>query len=144
MIQSFLTRLSFRDIYEATDYWVDDAPGGPFRICCGEQSPELDRALSEAGAHDWVYITACNPLSQALSDQENASRMLDLEARLRAMSCVVFHGRGVGRIGNWPAEPSLLVMGLSVDEGLNLGREFGQAAIVAGRRGEPARLAWTS
>jgi hypothetical protein len=129
--------------YETTDYWVDDAPCDPFCLRCGQQCPTLDRLLADAGLNGWIYITACNPASCQFSNDENVSRMQKLEAQLRALPCVIYHGRGVGTIGGWPPEPSLLVLGIREDEGLNIASMFGQYAIVIGHRGEPARLAWT-
>ncbi len=133
---------SLRASYEATNYWVDDAPGGPFHFRIGEHSPAIDRRLAEAGLDDWVYITACNPMSRPLPAEANASRMVDLKTRLRAFPCTIYHGRGVGTVGDWPPEPSLLVLGLTEDQGRALGLAFEQAAIVVGRHGEPARLVW--
>jgi len=133
---------SLRNAYEATDFCVDDAPCGPFSIRCGQRSKTLDSLLAEVGLDDWAYVTACNPGSCKLSDEENAIRLRNLEAQLRALRCVIFHGRGVGTNGNWPPEPSLLAIGLRVDQGLEIGRAFGQNAIVVGMLGEPARLAW--
>jgi Protein of unknown function (DUF3293) len=130
--------------YEATDFWVDDAPAGPFSIRCGERSPTLDRLLSDAGLEDWAYITACNPGSRPLTDEENASHMRKLETQLQALGCTIYHGRGVGKGGDWPPEPSLLVLGLGEEEGLEFARTFGQNAIVVGTRGERARLAWAA
>src|SRR4029077_14063585 len=135
---------SLRTAYEATDYWVDDAPGGAFHFRIGERSAQIDGLLAEIGFGDWVYITACNPMSRPLSDEANAGRMIQLETRLRALPCVAYHGRGVGTIGKWPPEPSLLALGLREDQGLELGREFSQAAIVVGSRGEQARLVWAA
>ena len=131
-----------RIAYEATEFWVDDAPCGPFYLRCGVQSPKLDRLLAHAGLNEWVYITACNPDSRPLSDKENETRMQKLEARLHAQSCLFYHGRGVPTVGDWPPEPSLLVLGLHETDGLKIGAAFGQRAIVVGTRGEPARLAW--
>jgi hypothetical protein len=138
-----MNHLSLCGSYEATDYWVDDAPGGPFKIRCGEPSSAVDRLLIELGLDRWVYITACNPWSRRLPDEQNQGRMHELETRLNELPCTVYHGRGVGTAGNWPPEPSLLVLGLSEEQGLDLGLKFGQAAIVVGRQGENARLAWT-
>ena len=142
LIEPNLQRLSLRGAYESTDYCVDDAPGGAFKIRCGERSPQVDHLLADAGLDDWVYITACNPGSHQLSDAENGRRMIALEARLQALPCVAYRGRGVGTAGDWPPEPSLLVLGLDEAQGLALGQEFGQVAIVVGRRGDKARLAW--
>ena len=131
---------NLRIAYEATEYWVDDAPSGPFYLRCGERSPKLDDLLAGAGLGGWVYITASNPGSCQLSDEENMGRMQRLEVQLRALNCVIYHGRGGGTAGNWPAEPSFLALGLGEEEGLEIGRTFGQNAIVVGTRGEPAQL----
>ena len=133
-----------KTVYEATEYWVDDAPGGAFSIHCGKRSPEIDCVLAAMGLCHWIYITACNPGSQLMSDAENARRTRDLEAKLRPLPCVIYQGRGVGAVGDWPPEPSLLVLGLEAWQGLEIAREFGQAAIIVGRCGEPARLVWVA
>ena len=134
---------SLRASYEATEFWVDDSPCGPFYIRCGEQSPMLDRLLADSGMNDWIYITACNPASCQFLSDENVRLMQLLETKLRALPCVIYHGRGVGTVGDWPPEPSLLVLGLREDAGLEIARTFGQYAIVVGQHGEPARLSWT-
>jgi hypothetical protein len=135
---------SLRAAYESTEYRVDDAARGPFPVRIGERSLALERLLVDSGFDDWVYITACNPGSRRMSDEENVSRMQELELRLRLLPGVIYHGQGVGTVGDWPPEPSLLVLGLREDQGLELARAFGQSAIVAGRRGEPAKLVWTA
>jgi hypothetical protein len=128
--------------YEATEFWVEDAPGGRFRICCDEGCPELDRLLADQGLAEWAYVTACNPGSELLAEDENDLRMRDLGQRLSGHACVTFRGSGVGTRGDWPPEPSLLVLGIDEASARKLGAEFGQKAMVVGRRGEPARLAW--
>jgi hypothetical protein len=141
-VPSTVTDQSLRTAYEATEYWVDDAPGGRFHVRIRERSPALDRLLVDTGLDEWVYIMACNPRSRRLSNEDNARRMNELERQLRLLPCVIYRGRGVGTDGNWPPEPSLLVLGLGEDQGLEVAGTFGQAAIVAGRIGEPARLVW--
>ena len=54
-----------------------------------------------------------------------------------------YHGEGKGDDGAWPAEPSLLILGVGEDEAAALARRFGQAAFVYGDRGAAARLVWT-
>jgi hypothetical protein len=121
--------------YRATDYRVEDAPGGPFVVRIGDVCAEVDG--------EWAFVTACNPGSVRLSDDENGRRMADLEAQVRKRGWRYHHGHGVGRDGNWPPEPSLLVVGIAETEALELAERFGQNAIVVGRGGEAARLAWT-
>jgi hypothetical protein len=120
--------------YRATDYRVDDAPGGPFVIRIGERCDRLADV-------DWAFVTACNPRSQRLSDEQNARRMTELETVVGGR-WLFYPGHGAGRDGRWPPEPSLLIVGIVESDAVELARRFGQNAFVAGRAGEPARLVW--
>src|SRR3954470_17485472 len=93
---------SLEAAYLATDYWVDDALNGPFAIRIGEPCVELAELLRHEVECSWAFVTACNPDSTRLSDEANVSRMVDLEAIVRKGGWRYFHGRGVGRDGNWP------------------------------------------
>lgn len=126
--------------YEATDYRVGDR----FTIRCGERSPSLDALLAESGHDTWAFITAWNPGSTALDTAENLRRMTDLSDRIALLGLPTLEGEGVGTGGDWPSEPSLLVLGIGASEAVELGRAFGQVAIVIGRLGEPARLCFCS
>ena len=123
--------------YLGTDYRVEDFPTGPFTIRIGEPSAAL------AGL-DWAFVTACNPRSVLLSDEENTRRMAALENAVQHGGWHYYHGQGVGRDSNWPAEPSLLIVDIKEPEAIELAKAFGQNAIVVGWRGEPARLVWVT
>jgi len=136
---------SLEAAYRNTDYWVDDAPGEPFAIRVDENNLDLDVLLTELGEFHWAFVTACNPKSLWLSDEENAERMRELEMAVERRGLRCFHGHGQGRDDNWPAEPSLLLVGESaIPEAIELASEFEQNAIVVGQLGEPARLVWIS
>jgi hypothetical protein len=77
-----------------------------------------------------------------LPEEENRQRMQALEQRVCDLGHVVYHGKGVGTLGDWPAEPSLFVVGMGVAQAVEVAAAFGQTTIVVGRRGEAARLAW--
>jgi hypothetical protein len=120
--------------YRATDYWVDD-PRGRFAIRVGEPAAQID-------AESWAFITACNPGSKPLTAAENAARMRQLERVVCDLGLSFLRGEGVGRDGKWPPEPSLLILDIDKISATILGQHFGQAAIVFGRRCEPAHLIW--
>ena len=119
-----MTEQPFQAAYEQTAYWVEDR----FALRCGERSAALDDLLAGTGHDNWAFVTACNPLSIRLDDTANAARMTALEKRVRAID------------GDWPPEPSLLVLGIDEPDAVALAGEFRQAAIVVGRRGGAARL----
>lgn len=128
--------------YRATAYIVEVPGGSSVTIKCGERSEELDRHLDELGVVDWAFVTACNPRSTRLGDAENALRIAMLDAVLRDRGLAWLAGTGQGSAGDWPPEPSRLVLGIGEADAIALGRLLDQNAIVAGSRGHAARLVW--
>jgi hypothetical protein len=72
--------------------------------------------------------------------QENTVRHLQLQQDLKPLGYETFYGNGEPADSSWTAEESLLILGISNAEAKSLGRKYGQAAIVVGQIGEPARL----
>lgn len=128
--------------YRATAYVVEIPDGSSVTIRCGARSEGLDRHLDDLGMMDWAFITACNPRSTRLGEAENAIRMARLDAMLRDRGLAWLAGSGRGDAGDWPPEPSRLVLGIAEADAIALGRLFEQNAIVAGSRGHAARLVW--
>lgn len=127
--------------YRLTTYFAgeEDKPRR-FALRVGHCHPDLDRWLAEHGVNDWAFITAFNPFSTPRSVSENELRQRQLEGRLRELGITFLPGEGVADDGGWPAEPSFLACGIAEETAVALGRDFHQHAILAGRRGEPARL----
>lgn len=129
--------------YLETDYWVEDAPNGPFAIRIGEFCIGLEELLLEQVVAEWAFVTACNPGSTQISEAENVQRMLELEAAARLNVWRFYRGCAKARINDWPPEPSLLILDIPRRDAIKLAKRFGQNAIVTGRIAEPARLVWT-
>ena len=128
--------------YLYTDYRVDDAPNGPFVIRLGELSIDLEELLRDECEFTWAFVTACNPGSVAQLEEVNLRRAAELQSCVRKRHWRYFVGSGVGRDGQWPAEPSLLILGIRAEDAIELARRFGQNALVVGAAGERARLVW--
>lgn len=126
-------REELKAAYQDTDYRVDEFPTGPFTVHIGEPCPELAPV-------EWAFVTACNPHSQQLPEAENDRRMAELEDFVSGR-WQYHRGSGVGRDGTW-REASLLIVGISEPDVVELARRYGQNAIVAGRARESARLVW--
>jgi YD repeat-containing protein len=127
------------DAYRRTTYAVQTGDG-EIRIHPGRRSPELDRLLDQRHVDQWAYVTAYNPASRLLSEPDNIRRQQALVDAVRDRGLTFFEGASVLDAVAWPPEPSLLILGIPLDDARALGREFGQLAIVAGRLGEPACL----
>lgn len=137
-----MTRERLEKAYLATTYFAD-CPEGPLLLRIDQVHPMLDALCLQHGVETWAYLTAHNPGSQLLEPKINDQRHQELLARIeRRYSC--YSGEGRGDDGNWPAERSLLILGISPLEGCALARDFGQLALVVGKIGQPARLIWTS
>jgi hypothetical protein len=96
--------------------------------------------LSRHGANKWAFVTAWNPASVPLSREENDARQRELIRLVEAAGHTWIRGEGRGKDPTWTPEESLLILDISRGEAIALGKQFGQLAIVAGRRGESSAL----
>ena len=114
--------------YRATDYVVFADP--EIRLHINKHSPQLSKLLSERGCSAAAFITAFNPFGEQLSGTKNQQANDRLEVHLKKLELIYFEGEGRGSEGDWPPEPSFLVLGIHREEASNLGRIFQQNAIV--------------
>jgi Protein of unknown function (DUF3293) len=129
--------------YRGTSYEVD-TPDGRLVLRIGLIHPALDQLLLRHGCRTWAYVTAHNPASNLLQPEKNQCRQRDLEEEVSKSGRPFFRGEGVGTDGNWPAEQSLLILSISLQEALDLAERHGQAALVFGEIGQTAQLLWTA
>ena len=127
------------DAYRATSYQAD-VEGETVRLRVARETPELDARLAGWNLDSWAFLTAANPGSLPLSDEENRARHEELVNLLAGLGCKMWQGLGVADDDGWSPEVSLLVPGLCRDEAIRIGRRFGQVAVVFGRVGEAAEL----
>jgi hypothetical protein len=118
------------------------APGGAIDLRVGHRFPALDRLLAAAGCSRWAFLTAWNPRSRPLPAWRNATRSRRLARALRARGYRFLPGLGIPLEPGWGAEVSLLALGMPAARALRIARNFGQNAIVAGRRGGRVQLLW--
>jgi hypothetical protein len=128
-------------LYRRARYRVELA-GGAVELAIGRRSPALDRELERAGASTWTIVTACNPESVPLGAEENRRRAAELARRISSAGWSTWPSAGVDPDGRWPEEPGFLVLEAPLPAVRALAADYGQAAIVAGRRGGVAELLW--
>ena len=114
--------------YKETDYRIDGPM--PFVMRIGTECRPLRDLLEKSKADCACFITACNPFSEDVGDLANAERQEKLATALRLRSLAFREGVGRHPDGHCPAEPSFLVIGLSLEAAKTLGRECDQNAIV--------------
>ena len=78
--------------------------------------------------HEYFILTASNPLSQLLSDAENASRNTELEKDLIAIGAPTFFAVGKSEDESW-VEEGFATFGVDIEKILELGRKYNQHSI---------------
>jgi hypothetical protein len=118
--------------YGETHYRVDaDSPDqAAFVLRIGEVSKPLAGTHKKHGVDCSAYITACNPWSEAHSEAKNAIRQDKLLQALRMRSLRWMDGIGQHPDNQWPGEPSVLILGLSLAAAKVLAKDFEQNAFV--------------
>jgi hypothetical protein len=118
-----------RDAYRRTEYRVDE-DGFAFVLLVDRHSSALLACHVACGVDCSTFITAWNPRSLPAAQDINEAAMTRLEGAVQAQGLRALHGVGVDPRGDWPGEPSLLVLGLGEAAGVELARAFDQHAIV--------------
>ena len=113
--------------YRATHY-VAHTPTGNFTLHIGEPCPALGDLMRQSGVSSAAFLTAYNPQSQVMSDLHNQQAQALLCAALDKMSLACYFGSAIDLSGNWPPEPSQLVLGISRVQALELVVKFKQNA----------------
>lgn len=120
-----------RDLFEAYRralYVVYGAPDLVLRV--GQPSAGLDALLEADDADTAAYLTAANPNGVPQEETANALACAALHQALADAGYICYLGEGRDPQGEWPAEPSVLAVGISRHEAMVLGRSYEQNAIV--------------
>jgi len=116
---------SLRQKYLDTDYIISDDP--PLLMKIGEQSDDLRVLLGSMGVESAAFITAWNPRSEQLTNDENDDRqgvlLTDIE-KMRLNYLV-----GYGQLDDWQ-EYSYLVLGIYKDQATAMATRFEQNGYV--------------
>lgn len=111
--------------YRETDYIISDDP--PLLMKVGEQNDGLRVLLASFGVESGAFVTACNPRSRSLKDEENSDRQMDLLSAIEELR--LNYLVGVGEREDWQ-EYSYFVLGATRDIATELADSFEQNAFV--------------
>ena len=130
--------------YQATLYEVEI--NGEVQVMrVGQRLPAIiDAQLAAHGIRDAAFLSAANPRSRLCDDAQNADRHAALLHALHELGVEWLIGNGRDRTGQWPAEPSVLALGLGREQAIKLAGQFQQNAYLEVVRGAPVRLVLTA
>jgi hypothetical protein len=107
---------------------VPDAP--PLTLRVGEASAALIALHRTYSVDCSAFLTAYNPFAKKVDDASNLQRQEALKQEISSRSLVFLPGEGQHPTNGWEPEPSVLVLGLSLEAAKVMGRQYEQAAIV--------------
>jgi hypothetical protein len=124
--------------YQQAHYVVFGEPELVLRI--GEPNAQLDALLEEEGAETAAYLTPANPRGEIWGEEENRAALETFLESLRETSYTCYEGEGRDPTGEWPPEPSLLIVGISRPAAEVLAEKLEQKAIVFIAKGRAPSL----
>ena len=117
------------EAYRATEY-VCGLGHDAFVLRIGVPSSPLAALYSSVGVSSAAYLTACNPKSEPQDAEANAEAHMRLGAELVAAGYQPVEGVAQDPAEHWPAEHSYLVLGITIHAAREIGRRYGQNAVV--------------
>lgn len=114
--------------YLETDYIVHTEP--VIILSIGQPCAQMIQLHKQHGVECSAFMTAFNPYSQPCTIEVNLYRQQQLIDELRKRSLKFVNGVGQHPVNEWPGEPSLLILGLSLEAAKTLGTRFEQHALV--------------
>ncbi len=127
MTNSSLIAVDLIDAYKTTSYVVESNPA--FTLNVGKHSESLARLYAIENIQTACFITAYNPYSVLLTPPHNVARQADLLSDIASLKLKSIYGYGQGKDSDW-IEPSVLILGISSDEGMKLAIKHEQNAFI--------------
>ncbi len=124
--------------YERADYVVFGEP--ELVIHVGEPNADLDALMEAEEASTAAYLTAANPDGEQRSEEDNREAAGALLAHEMLTGLARFEGEGRDPQGKWPAEPSVLVLGIERKDAAFIGVAHAQNAMVFIEKGKAPEL----
>ncbi|MFD2263565.1 DUF3293 domain-containing protein [Lacibacterium aquatile] len=116
-----------------------------YALRLGKPCPPLDAALTRMRADSITCISAHNPGAARVSDAENKAALAGLWAQMEISEWQAF--KHVGRPdedAGWPAEEGVAILDIPLDQAGEVARLWRQLAFVTYRRGDVARLVFST
>lgn len=124
--------------YFETKYKTNSTP--IFSIRIGAVNNKLNQYMKKKNFKNWSFITAENPNSIKLSDDENSKKNEWLETILRKNRYQYMRGTGIPNNSEWQPENSFIIFNIGLNKSIELCKKFMQNAFVYGEIDEIVEL----
>ncbi|MCX8211932.1 MAG: DUF3293 domain-containing protein [Lewinella sp.] len=115
---------------------------GRYALKIGRSHPDFDDFLVREDFSTYVFITAWNPRSKALSEAENLARGQKLQLRLKELGLVFMPAAAHDPSEKWAVEKGVFIFNAGTEVVLKLATIWEQNAVVIGVRGGIPELRW--
>ncbi|MBS0496463.1 MAG: DUF3293 domain-containing protein [Gammaproteobacteria bacterium] len=105
-------------------------PAESITLRIDQYSAPLAQLLAASHPSCAAIISAYNPYSELLSDEENSAAHASLGKFLMRHTYPVIEGLNIDPAGVWPTEKSFFIPGIDINTAKSLGQQFRQNAIV--------------
>ena len=127
MIENSKIDEALQEAYQQSEYW----PLQPrIQILLGQNQPELETLLIDNNSCFACLITAHNPRSKPLLQNENREKQQKMIRVLESLNLRYLQALSIDPKGKWPDEQQLMVLDCDRELGKKLARQFDQNAIV--------------
>lgn len=136
--------VSLIEAYRAARYEVD-VRGKVLVVTVDQPLPAaLEAYLLANDIAAAAFLSAANPRSMVLPEQQNSHRHAALLTALSKLGVRCLDANGCDASAQWPNEPSVLALGIEREQAMRLAEQFEQNAYLEMMRGRPACLIFTS
>lgn len=111
-------------------HYVIHIEGGDIELKVGQASPELAALMHKHDTQSAAFLTAYNPFSVLLSTEENVRNHNALIADINTLGLKWIAGEGLDISNLWSSEPSVLALGISLQNAENLADQYKQNAFL--------------
>lgn len=106
------------------------SPDGKVELRIGKASTTLRQLMQTQGVKHAAIITAYNPQARLTDENLNRHAHIALLQAVEALHLPWWPATNLDPTGAWPDEPSILILGITVEQARWLARRFRQLAFV--------------
>ena len=119
---------SLIEAYENTNYYIYHDT--EIIINIAKKNIDLINLFKDKNLISASIITAYNPFSKIMTEEQNLSAQLQLKKMIEDSNLSYLDAIGQDIKKEWPGEPSFFIENISKENAIKLGRKFNQNAIV--------------